>query len=154
MSLSLPVADSPAYAVPAGALRRWARERLRRRERADGGVVYTIALAGSTCTNRPIESLMTVAVGADGRIESATAQPAPNDTGCHTMCAAQQCDAGRRFMAECCGCEEVIGLTIRDAALRDWQVEPSGCFCTPGNRRHKWRNVFETLHFAQSHSSG
>jgi hypothetical protein len=146
MSLSLPVSEPPAYAIAPRALRRWAAERLHQRARNDGGAVYTFALSGSTCNNRPLEAVMTVAVGADGRIESATAQPAGHDTGCDAMCAAA-CD-GRRFLAEAGGCHEAVGLTVRQAAFRDWQEEPSGCFCTAGNCRHKWRNVFQTLHYA------
>ncbi len=146
MSLSLPVSASPGYAVAERALRRWAAERLRSKPRAGGGAVYTFALTGSTCTNRPIEVEMTVTVDADGRIDSATAAPAPHDTGCGAMCAATA--GAQRFFAESGGCDEAVGLTLHEAAFRDWQDEPSGCFCTAGNRRHKWRNVFQTLHFA------
>ena len=151
MSVSLPVStESPTYAVGSKALRRWASERLRRAPRAGGGAVYTFLLSGSTCTNRPLDVAMTVTLDADGRIESATAAPAPTDTGCDAMCAAH-CD-GRRFLAEFGACDEVVGLTLSEAAFRDWQEEPSGCFCTAGNRRHKWRNVLQTLHYAVTRS--
>lgn len=153
MTVSLPVSDSQTYAVAEKALRRWASERVRRESREDGGVVYTFALAGSTCTNRPIDVVMTVALGADGRVESATAHPAPDDTGCEAMCAAATCDA-RRFFVEQVRCGDVVGLTLDEAAARDWQAEPSGCFCTPGNRRHKWRNVFQTLHYLATRGCG
>jgi hypothetical protein len=139
------------YAIAETALRRWASQRLRCEPRADGGAVYTFAMSGSTCNNMgvPLEVLMTVSVDARGRIESATSQPAPADTGCSAMCAAN-CN-GRQFFADCGQCDEAIGLTLHQAASRDWQAEPSGCFCTPGNRRHKWRNVFQTLHYAATH---
>jgi hypothetical protein len=150
MSLSLPVSDPPPNAIAPKALRRWASERVRREPRGDGGTTYTFALTGSTCTNRPLEVVMTVQVDRRGRIESATASPASGDAGCDAMCGAAACD-GRRFLAELGGCDEVVGLSLREAARRDWQVEPSGCFCTAGNRRHKWRNVFQTLHWAVQH---
>lgn len=153
MTVSLPLSDSHAYAVAKTALRRWARERVRRAARDDGSVIYTFALSGSTCNNRPIDVMMTVVLGADGRIESATAEPAPHDAGCGTMCAAAPCD-GRRFLAEQARCDEAVGLTLDEAARRDWQVEPSGCFCTVGNRRHKWRNVFQTLHYLMTRGAG
>jgi len=147
MTVSLPVSESHTGAVAETALRRWSAERVRRHLRHDGGTVYTFALAGSTCTNRPIDVVMTVALGADGRVESATAAPAPHDAGCDAMCGAAASN-GRQFLAEQARCDEAIGLTLDEAALRDWQLEPSGCFCTPGNTRHKWRNVFQTLHYA------
>jgi len=65
------------------------------------------------------------------------------------MCAAQS--VGRSFLADVGGCDEVIGLTLEEAAFRNCEEEPSGCFCTPGNRRHKWRNVFQALHYAVNH---
>jgi len=147
MTVSLPISEPSRYVVAEKALRRWATERVRRTRRAGGGETCTFALTGSTCTNRPLEVLMTVELGADGRIVSATAQPGPHDTGCDAMCAAAVCD-GRRFLAETGRCDEVVGLTLEEAAFREWQVEPSGCFCTTGNRLHKWRNVFQTLHYA------
>jgi hypothetical protein len=155
MSLSLPVSESPTYAIAEKALRRWASERLHRQHRADGGTVYTFSLTGSTCTNRPLDVVMTVSVDRDGRIESATSQPAPNDTGCDAMCAAATAASdGRRFLAEFGNCDEAVGLTLHEAAFRNWQEEPSGCLCTPGNRRHKWRNVFQTLRYATTHGDG
>lgn len=151
MTVSLPALQSGAYAIAPSALRRWAGERLHRQPRTDGGVIYSFAMSGSTCNNMGValEAIMTVAVDARGRIESATARPAPHDRGCDAMCQAQ-CD-GRRFLADSGSCDEVVGLTIHEAAFRDWNAEPSGCFCTAGNRRHKWRNVFQTLHFAATH---
>jgi hypothetical protein len=136
------------YAIPEKALRRWDRERLRQEPRAGGGIVYFFVVSGSTCSNMglPLEALMTVSVDADGRIESATSHPAPADRGCSAMCAAES--NACRFFAEFGSCDKVIGRTLHDAAFRNWQEEPSGCLCTTGNRRHKWRNLFQTLHYA------
>jgi hypothetical protein len=151
MNLPLAELQHTTYAVAEPALRRWARERLHRQPRDDGGIVYSFLMSGSTCNNMgvPLEAIMTLAVDAQGKIESATARPAPHDRGCDAMCQAQ-CD-GRRFLADFGSCNEVVGLTLLEAAFRDWNEEPSGCFCTAGARRHKWRNVFQTLHFAATH---
>jgi hypothetical protein len=148
MTLSLPTIQQPGYAIAEKALRRWAAERLQQRRRQDGATVYSFAMSGSTCNNMgvPLEAVMTVMVDADGRIRSATSSPSQSDNGCDAMCAAG-CD-GRRFLADVGTCNEVLGLTLHEAAFRDWQTEPSGCFCTAGNRRHKWKNVFQTIHFA------
>ena len=151
MTIALPVASSdqqqPAYAVPEKALRRWASERLRRTERsADGATVYTFALSGSTCTNQPIDVVMTVIIAADGRIESASASPAASDVGCDVMCASG--GDGRTFLKHVGGCDEAVGMTLTQAAFHPWHVEPSGCFCSAGNRLHKWRNVFQAIHYA------
>jgi hypothetical protein len=151
MTVSLPAFQVATNAIAQSALRRWASERLHRELRADGGVIYSFAMSGSTCNNMgvPLEVIMTATVDASGRIESATSCPAPHDRGCDAMCQAQ-CD-GRRFLADFGRCDEVVGFTLHEAAFREWNVEPSGCFCTAGNRRHKWRNVFQTLHFAATH---
>ena len=137
-----------SYAIPATALRRWASERLQSDKRDDGGVVYRFTLSGSTCNNmgRALEVEMIVTVGANGRIEAATARPAAGDNGCDAMCAAE--GNGKRFLTEFGGCSEAVGLTLAEAAFRDWRHEMSGCFCSEGNRRHKWRNAFQTIHFA------
>ena len=141
VSPSLPREQS-AYAIPQAALQRWARDRLRREECADGGIVYRFMLSGSTCTNVALNVVMIVRINAGGRIESATSRPAEGDAGWAAMCGSSP-DLGR--------CDEVIGLTVEEAACRDWHEEPSGCFCSAGNRRHKWRNVFQTLHYAVTH---
>jgi hypothetical protein len=142
MSFSSPTAAKEAYAIPEKALQCWARDRLQRADGADGAMVYRFALTGSTCTNVSLNVVMVVRINAQGRIDSATSCPADGDAGWAAMCGSSP-DIGR--------CDEVIGLTLDEAAFRDWHEEPSGCFCSAGNRRHKWRNVFQTLHYAQAH---
>jgi hypothetical protein len=148
MTIALPVASSeqPAYAVPEKALRRWVADRLRSGKQPDGATVYTFALTGSTCTNQPIDVLMTVVVAADRRIEGTSALPAARDLGCDVMCAAG--GDGRKFLKHVGACDEAVGMTLEQAAFFPWNVEPSGCFCSAGNRLHKWRNVFQAIHFA------
>jgi hypothetical protein len=148
MTLALPIAttEKPAYAVPEKALRRWVAERLRHSMRPDGATVYTFALTGSTCTNQPIAVLMTAVVAANGRIESTSASPASSDIGCDVMCASG--GDGRKFLNHVGACDEAVGMTLDQAAFFPWNVEPSGCFCSAGNRLHKWRNVFQAIHFA------
>ena len=150
MTIALPVAnrEQPAYAVPEKALRRWVAERVRHSVRPDGATVYTFALTGSTCTNQPLDVFMTVIVAADGRSESTSASPAARDIGCDVMCAAG--GDGRKFLGHVGACDEAAGMTLEQAAFHPWHVEPSGCFCSAGNRLHKWRNVFQAIHFARA----
>ena len=140
VSLSTPVRNK--YSIPEAALQRWARDRLRGERGVDGAAVYRFLLSGSTCTNVPLNVVMIVRVNTQGTIEAASSQPSEADTGWGAMCGSSS-NIGR--------CDEVIGLTLDEAAFRDWQEEPSGCFCSAGNRRHKWRNVFQTLHYAVTH---
>jgi len=142
---------SRRYAIPQTSLRRWVDERLRREPRSDGSVIYSFALSGSTCTNmgRGLEAVMTVVVDASGIVRDAKVRPQPNDKGCDAMCAADS--NGRLFLEKFGGCDEALGLTLEQAAFHNWNVEISGCFCTEGNRRHKWRNVFQALHYAVTH---
>jgi len=153
MSVPLPISTtSSSYSIPAKALRRWTSERLRSARRNDGGVVYCFTVSGSTCNSmgRALEVELIIAVGADGRIEAASARPVAGGSGggCDAMCAAE--GNGTRFLAAFGGCREAVGLTLAEAAFRDWREEMSGCFCSEGNRRHKWRNAFQTIHFAVS----
>ena len=48
----------------------------------------------------------------------------------------------------------IFRLTLEQAAFHQWDVEASGCFCTAGHRLHKWRNVFQALHYAATHAPG
>ncbi len=141
----------PKYSVPEGALRRWAEQRVRREDRADGGAVFAFALSGSTCNGTPLEMVLTVNVGPDGRIESTSSVPADHDLGFGVQCVtARDEDEARRWLEYVGPCKEAVGLTIEQAAFRDWHEEPSGCLCTAGHRRHKWRNVLQTLHFVEA----
>ena len=151
MTVCPAASQQPAYAVNEKALRAWATQRLRRERRADGGMTYSFTVSGSTCNNMGValEVVMTVDIGADGRIEAACSRPAAGDSGCDAMCAAG-CEA-RAFFAHVGGCPEVLGLTLSEAAFLEWEPEASGCFCTDGNRRHKWRNLFHVLHYAVTH---
>jgi hypothetical protein len=146
MAVTLPIRLNCGRGIPDKVLRRWARERLRQEPQPDGGLIYSFHLTGSTCTNMDLEVLMTVTVDVAGRIRDAVARPAGADSRCDAMCAAQ--GNGERFFGEVGRCEEALGLTLHEAAFREWAHEPSGCFCTAGNRRHKWRNVFQALRYA------
>jgi hypothetical protein len=146
-----PPPPTTSYAIGEAALRRWVTQRLRSDARADGGIVYSFTLSGSTCNGVPLEALMTVTLDAAGRIEAAAARPAAGDAGCGAMCAAH--GDGCRFLGDLGGCDAAVGLTLDEAAFQDWHAEPSGCFCTAGNRRHKWRNVFQALHYAATHAA-
>ena len=151
MTVCPAVSQQHNYAINEKTLRAWAMQRLRRERRADGGTTYSFTVSGSTCNNMGValEVVMTVDVGADGRIEAAWSQPAAADTGCDAMCAAG-CNA-RAFFADFGGCLHVVGLALTEAAFMEWEPEGSGCFCTDGNRRHKWRNAFQVLHYAVTH---
>ena len=155
MTIHLPTtsSSSSAYSISPRALQRWTDERLHIQRRPDGGTVYSFVLSGSTCNNMgmPVEVEMIVTTDADGRIESARSYPSASDRGCHLMCAAN--GNATQFFTATGECGDVIGQTIEQAAFREWDVEPSGCFCTAGNRRHKWRNVFQTLHYAIQRTS-
>lgn len=149
MTAMPPTSANPTYAVAPKTLDRWARERLRCRPTAAGGRLYSFMVSGSTCTNIPIEIEMTVEVDATTRIQAASFAPTAADSGSRSMCAATVDPAP--FFARVGHCAEALGLTLAEAAFRDWDVEVSGCLCTAGHRRHKWRNAFQTIHYAQAH---
>src|SRR5688500_12299509 len=108
MTVCAAASQQLAYAINEKAVRAWATQRLRRERHADGGTTYSFTVSGSTCNNMGValEVVMTVDVGADGRIVAACSRPAAADSGCNAMCAAG-CDA-RAFFADFGGCPQVL----------------------------------------------
>jgi hypothetical protein len=147
-------AAEPSYRVPVKALRKWSQERLELRASGDDRVEALFRFEGSTCSNLGYPLAFHYALGLRRRhgvwwIESASSTPL--DDGYLKTCRALEDTP--RFLREVAASDPAPGSALTDLLSLDDPVEPSGCLCTPGNRRHKWRLALETISYALSQSA-
>src|SRR5439155_15890873 len=132
------------------ALRRWATERLRV-ERHNGTIQARFRYDGTTCTNlgRPFAFDYTVTLGLQENgypILEQCCAPAPSDTGHTAMC---QYIVGPAPLMEAIRREKpLLGRPLADVLSWPPSAGFASCFCDPASRRHKWRLVLETIHYA------
>lgn len=137
------------YTFPPRALRRWSTQHLQLQHEVDGGVTAVFRLDGTTCGHYPITMHYTVRLGAasDGwMIRQLNVAPAPDDDGYERQCAAASDPEGLRddLLSE----RPCLGQPLADAVAWAPETTPAGCLCTAASRAHKWRMVFQTLHYA------
>ena len=144
------VAEPPAYSVNLNALRRWAGERLQL-ERHNGTIEARFRYDGTTCTNlgRPFTFDYSVTLGRreDGYpVLQQGCAPAPGDAGHTCMC---QYIASPGPLMQAIHTEKPLLGEPLDEVL-SWPPSSvfAGCLCDPASRRHKWRLVLETIHYA------
>lgn len=149
-----PALDSlPAYSLNSRALRKWAQERLDLTQLADRRLEARFRYEGTTCSNlgRPLAFDYHVTLGApeDGYpIIAARCQPAPADTGHRSMCA--YLDDPESLMRAVVDGMPLLGRPLNDVLTWKRQPRPSGCYCDPDSRTHKWGLVLEVIHYALS----
>ena len=142
-----PGPEGPAF--PEKALEKWARERVRISPLHGGRLAASFRFDGKTCTSlgTPIALDYTVTLAPRGTagytVEACGCAPAPDDGGLRWMCSVR--DDPDRLLPPLLDPPPVAGLGLEEAAARIGGLEPSGCLCQPGNRRHKWRMALETI---------
>lgn len=145
-SLSPPLGDP--YTVSVRTLARWAEENLRLQPRGNGDLAAVFSFQGSSCRNEPFELLYELVLRpeADGyRIRSAACRPAPGSPGLEVTCAHRRADD--ELHAALGARHPVAGQRL--VAVFEWRpaTNPAGCLCTEASRNHKWRLVFQTVHY-------
>ena len=142
--------EEPSYAFPKKALERWSRELLELTFDDDQSVQARFRYDGNTCSNSgfPLSYTFNVELSScdDGyRILSSSCRPRPEDGGTEAMCAYIADPAGLMNQME--NYRPLLGSPLSEAL--DWapDVMPSGCFCAQAHRDHKWRIVFQTIHY-------
>lgn len=141
-----------AYSVNLKALKKWSEDRLQIRVEADGTYNAFFRYEGSTCSNmgRPLayDYHIKISAAADGfRIKDAHCE------------ATDSPDNGYTFMCEYRRNSRMLNKTIREEkpllgqslnAVFSWEhaSKHSGCFCDKPSRNHKWRIVYEVIHYA------
>jgi hypothetical protein len=149
--LAPPLEQEASYTVHRGALERWAEERLSLIEHEDGAVGATFRYEGTTCSNlgRPIEFDYFVKLGPrdDGYpIRELLCRPAPGDTGHTYMC--HYMNNAEHLMVAIEKEKPLLGRPLNDILSWGQPTSGAGCHCAQEDRMHKWRLVFETIHYA------
>ncbi len=138
------------YTVNSKALRRWAAERVRIERRPDGNTLATFRYDGTTCSNmgRPLAFDYTVLLGPEEHgfpICEQSCAPAPGDTGHRHMC--QYLTNPEALMSAIAREKPLRGEPLANVLSWKRPATPSGCYCDPAAREHKWGLVLETIHF-------
>jgi hypothetical protein len=146
-----PLDRDATYTVNRKALRRWADSRLTVDERENGVLEARFQFEGTTCSNlgQPLhfEYLVTLGPRAEGYvISSLTCQPTPGHQGYMAMC--RYLKDADPLMASIANEKPLLGEPLN--RVLTWRPPHSvaGCYCEQSDRLHKWRLVFETIHFA------
>lgn len=139
------------YTVNIKALKRWASERLSLTPAENGGIEARFRYEGTTCSNmgRPLafDYLVKLGTRADAfPIVEQHCAPAPDDTGYTYMC--QYIREPERLTASIETEKPLAGRPLSDVLAWRTPNGPAGCYCEPESRLHKWRLVFETIHYA------
>jgi len=145
--------EDAAYSTNRKALRKWARERLELQTLADQSTEARFRYEGTTCSNMgaPLEFHYKVIIGPPGngsRITSAECAPAHHDRGHTLMC--EYLKDPTSLMGSIANERPLLGHPLNDVLTWDAPRNPSGCYCDAERRAHKWRLVFEVIHFALS----
>lgn len=139
------------YSINPRALQKWVRERVQLEPVADGSLVARFRYDGTTCSNmgRPLAFDYRVVLGpaaAGFPIREADCRPCEGDEGYRFMCEYLRDPEG--LMAAIATETPLVGESL-DAVLQ-WERRsaPSGCYCDPDSRRHKWGLALEAIHYA------
>jgi len=142
-----------AYTVNVKALERWAGQRLKLEQSADGGMEARFRYDGTTCVNegRPLAFEYKVRLGPKEQgfpVLEQHCAPVPGDTGHCAMC--QYIVDGEELMNAIEKEKPLAGRPIGD--VLEWRrpSSPVGCYCDAAGREHKWGLVLETIHYALS----
>ena len=151
-----PLTRNATYSVNPRALHKWAQERVQLRHEADGTLLARFRFDGTTCTNmgRPLAFEYRVLLGDAGsryRIVRAECRPAEGDEGHRFMCEYQRnADA---LMTAIAREAPLIGQSLDDVLQWQRPATPSGCYCDPSSRLHKWGLALEAIHYALVHET-
>ena len=144
------------YLASPKALRKWSRERLSLRHLEDDSVEARFRYEGTTCLSmgHRIEYDYYVKLDATPqsyRVTDLRCGPAPGDTGHRRMC--EHLENPRSLVHSIENEKPLLGRPIDEVFTWEQSTHPAGCFCERESREHKWRVVFEVIHFALTQTS-
>jgi hypothetical protein len=142
---------SARYTINTSALARWAAERLTITNNPNGTTDALFRYEGKTCSNlgRPILFDYRVQLGSPENgypICQQSCGPAPGDQGYQAMCAFME--NPEHLMAAVDTEKPLLGQPLDRVLSWNPSASAAGCYCQASDRMHKWRLVFETIHFA------
>lgn len=139
------------YSVSAKALKKWTQNRLKLQKNADGTFTALFRYDGSTCSNlgRPLayEYRLKLGPAAEGYpIIAAQCQAADGENGYTSMCEYRRNPA---LLTEIIEQEKpLLGKSINAVLTWEHTTKHCGCYCDQPSRNHKWRIVYEVIHYA------
>ena len=139
------------YSLNHGALRKWSKERLRLERLPDGSIKASFRYDGTTCSNmgRPLAYDYQVHLASPAeqyRILELSCAPSAGDVGYQSMC--EYLRDASALMGKIESEKPLLGQPLQEVLSWERVSSPSGCYCEPEMRMHKWGLVFEVLHFA------
>lgn len=139
------------YLVSPKALRKWSQERLSLRHLEDDSVEARFRYEGTTCKSLGHRIEYDYYVKLDStrhsyRVTDLRCNPAPDDTGHRRMC--EYLENPESLKQSIDTEKPLLGRPIDEVFAWERNTHPAGCFCEPESRAHKWRLVFEVIHFA------
>lgn len=142
---------APKYSFNTRALRKWSQERLDLKSMPDGSTEAHFRYEGTTCSNLglPLEFHYRIHLGTSGegfRVLNASCAPAPGDTGHTRQC--EYLNDAVALMGNIASEQPLVGQPLNDVLTWERAANPSGCYCSTDRRTHKWRLVYEVIHFA------
>ena len=153
-SPSCTAAQSHRYAFPERTLRKWRDQRLTMTANSETTLRATFRFDGSTCSNLgvPIAYDFCVDLERDAtgyRIARSTCVPTPGHQGYQSMCA--YLDDAERFSTQLDQYRPLVGEYLHESLGWTAPISPAGCLCSKASQNHKWRIVYQTIHFALEH---
>ena len=139
------------YTLGKKVLQKWSEERLKLQFADDGTIKAGFRYDGTTCSNMgmPLVFNYSITLAPEKehyRILEARCSPDPGDTGHTYMC--EYTRRGDAFLANISGEQPLIAQPLNDVLTWERRNTPTGCFCDPNGRKHKWGIVYEVLHYA------
>ncbi len=143
--------ESWNYSLPKKALMKWARENVILDHFEDGIVEAQFRYIGSTCGNMghtiDFDFRVKLSPFSDGhKVLATSCKPADQDRGATQMCA--YISDPEQFLARVDDYQPRLGEPLEACAQWNPQIMPAGCLCNIQSRNHKWRNAFQTIHYA------
>ncbi len=138
------------YSLNLRALDKWSKERLRLERLQDGSIKASFHYDGATCSNmgRPLAFDYVVRLGPPEdrfRILELSCSPSPGDTGHQSMC--EFLRDSESLMKKLATEKPLLGQPLDEVLAWKRVSSPSGCYCEPEMRMHKWGLVLEVIHF-------
>ena len=149
--------ERPEYGFARKTLKKWARDRLTLIAKPSGSIQAIFRVSGSTCANMGLPLAFEYRVdlkpetGGSYRLQNCRCAPAENDTNHRSTCL--YLSNPEAMIAGMNEKPQLEGGRIEDALHWNPDVSPAGCLCLRSSRDHKWRVVFQTIHFALAENS-
>jgi hypothetical protein len=143
--------DDAQYSLNSRALRKWSQERLQLKFLNDGSVQARFRYEGTTCSNmgRSLEFYYDIKLASakhDYKILELNCAPAQGDAGHMQMC--EYLNNAESLMNSIETEKPLLGRPVNDVLNWKREYNPSGCYCDPARRNHKWGLVLEVIHYA------